>query len=86
MEVKYNATVLNYDRLAKSDPYLFYTFEGKAPSNDPVGYIPYFQQLIQQKNDVCLFIKKNVFTGPRRQVEFHFQTTSASGKQVDPLY
>lgn len=37
--------------IAGSSSYNLYTFLGKEPSNDPVGYIPIYQQMISQKND-----------------------------------
>lgn len=51
LELPYQATVVNYNLVQGSDPYSFYTFNGKASQNDPVGYIPIFQQLISRKND-----------------------------------
>ena len=51
LELPYQAIVVNYNRVQKSDPYYFLTFNGKAAQNDPVGYIPVFQQLTSRKND-----------------------------------
>lgn len=42
---------LNYDKISASSSYSFYTFDGREGSNDPVGFIPAYQQLISQKND-----------------------------------
>ena len=43
--------MLNYERVSTSEPYKFYTFEGRETPNDPVGHIPIFQQLTSRKND-----------------------------------
>lgn len=43
--------ILNYDKLSGSAPYTYYTFKGREAPNDPVGYIPTYQQLTQRKND-----------------------------------
>ena len=43
--------VLNLDRITNSQPYKFYTVDGKEPANDPVGYIPYYQNLTVRKTD-----------------------------------
>ena len=51
LELPYQAVVVNYNRVQNSDPYYFLTFNGKAAQNDPVGYIPVFQQLTSRKND-----------------------------------
>ena len=51
LELPFQATVINYNKVQSSDPYAFYTFNGRAAQNDPVGYIPVFQQLISRKND-----------------------------------
>lgn len=51
LAVKGQEFVLNYDLVANSAPYQFYTFAGKESPNDPVGYIPVYQQMIDRKND-----------------------------------
>lgn len=51
LKLDYQAVVINYVRIQNSDPYSHYTFNGKATSNDPVGYIPIFQQLTERKDD-----------------------------------
>jgi hypothetical protein len=43
--------VLNYATVSASASYQFYTFNGKESSNDPVGYITVYQQMIDRKND-----------------------------------
>lgn len=49
--VKTNPFSVTYSAISKSDSYSYYTFSGKEPANDPVGYIPYYQQITKRKND-----------------------------------
>ena len=43
--------VINYKLIDESIPYDYYTYFGRQAANDPIGFIPYFQQLTTQKND-----------------------------------
>lgn len=47
----YEEFIFNYDEISTSDAYSYYTVDGLEPMNDPVGYIPVYQQLISKVND-----------------------------------
>lgn len=51
---------MNYDILNGSGPYVYYMLNGKEYANDPVGYIPYYQQLTTRRSD-GLFRDSEIF-------------------------
>jgi hypothetical protein len=43
--------VVNLERINNSQAYKIYVAEGKEAANDPVGFIPYYQNMTVRKSD-----------------------------------
>ena len=47
----HKSTVLTFTKIKASKPYEEYIYGGREAANDPVGYIPVFQDLTTRSND-----------------------------------
>lgn len=47
----HQSTVVTLLKIRASKPYAFYTYDNNEPKNDPVGFIPVFQDLTSRTND-----------------------------------